>query len=727
MFKSYTMELGGRPLTLEFGKYAEQASGSTFVRYGDTCVLVNATVADTPRPGIDFFPLSVDFEEKLYSVGHIPGSWNRREGRPAEKAILTSRLIDRPLRPLFPKGMRHDVSVVATVMSVEQDNAPDIPAMIGASAALAVSQIPWAGPIGAVNVGYVDGEYVINPTVAQREVSLMNLTVAGTSEAVLMVEAGAKEVSEEVMLGGILFAHEEVKKIVEFINGIVAEIGKPKKEFPLQLPGDDVKQAVREYAYDKVEWMFETFDRAERNAREEQVKAEVSEHFAEPFEGRETEVGDALYAIEKEVMRRHIIDKGVRPDGRKLTEVRPIWCEVGVLPRTHGSGVFTRGQTQVMTVATLAPVSEKQIIDGIGTEDSKRYMHHYNFPGYSTGEAKPMRSPGRREIGHSALAERALEPMIPPVEEFPYCLRLVSEVMSSNGSTSQASVCGSTLALMDAGVPIKRPVAGVAMGLIKDVENTGKVAVLTDIQGLEDFLGDMDFKVAGTAQGITAIQMDIKIKGIDEAILRQALAQAYDGRMHILGKMLEVLPEPRAELSKYAPKIVHFMINPEKIGEVVGPRGKTINKIIEETGVKIDIEDDGSVFIATENAEAAKRARAIVEGIAKDLEVGDVFTGKVVRIMTFGAFVEYAPGKDGMIHISKLANHRVDKVEDVVSIGDTLECRVAEIDSQGRINLVRNDIVYDDESMPVRRPPRRDGDRGGRGGERRGGRGPRRD
>ena len=723
MFKSYTMELGGRPLTLEFGKYAEQASGSTFVRYGDTCVLVNATVADTQRPGIDFFPLSVDFEEKLYSVGHIPGSWNRREGRPAEKAILTSRLIDRPLRPLFPKGMRHDVSVVATVMSVEQDNAPDIPAMIGASAALAVSQIPWAGPIGAVNVGYVDGEYVINPTVAQREVSLMNLTVAGTSEAVLMVEAGAKEVSEEVMLGGILFAHEEVKKIVEFINGIVAEIGKPKKEFPLQLPGDDVKQAVREYAYDKVEWMFETFDRAERNAREEQVKAEVSEHFAEPFEGRETEVGDALYAIEKEVMRRHIIDKGVRPDGRKLTEVRPIWCEVGVLPRTHGSGVFTRGQTQVMTVATLAPVSEKQIIDGIGTEDSKRYMHHYNFPGYSTGEAKPMRSPGRREIGHGALAERALEPMIPPVEEFPYCLRLVSEVMSSNGSTSQASVCGSTLALMDAGVPIKRPVAGVAMGLIKDVENTGKVAVLTDIQGLEDFLGDMDFKVAGTAQGITAIQMDIKIKGIDEAILRQALAQAHDGRMHILDKMLDALPAPRPHLSKYAPKIIHFFINPEKIGEVVGPRGKMINKIIEETGVKIDIEDDGSVFIATTDDAAAQKARSIIEGIVRELKVGDVFTGKVARIMSFGAFVEYAPGKDGMIHISKLANGRVDKVEDVVKIGDELECKVAEIDSQGRINLIRNDIQYDDESMPVRRPPRRDGDRGGRD---RGGRPPRR-
>ena len=723
MFKSYSMELGGRTLTLEFGKYAEQASGSCFVRYGDTCVLTTCTVAKTPRPGIDFFPLSVDFEEKLYSVGHIPGSWNRREGRPAEKAILTSRLIDRPLRPLFPKGMRHDVSVVATVMSVDTNNIPDIPAMIGASASLATSEIPWAGPIGAVNIGYVDGEYIVNPNDEQREESLLNLTVAGTSEAVLMVEAGAKEVSEEVMLGGILFAHEEIKKIVELINTIVAEIGKEKKEFPLVLPGEDVKAAVREYAMDKVKWMFETFDRSERNAREEQVKAEVAEHFAEQFEGREVEVGDALYGLQKEVMRRHIIDEGVRPDGRKLTEVRPIWCEVGVLPRPHGSAVFTRGQTQVMTVATLAPVSEKQIIDGIGTEDSKRYMHHYNFPGYSTGEAKPIRSPGRREIGHGALAERALLPMIPPVEEFPYCLRLVSEVMSSNGSTSQASVCGSTLALMDAGVPIKRPVAGVAMGLIKDVENTGKVAVLTDIQGLEDFLGDMDFKVAGTAQGITAIQMDIKIKGIDEAILRQALAQAHDGRMHILDKMLDALPAPRPHLSRYAPKIIHFFINPEKIGEVVGPRGKMINKIIEETGVKIDIEDDGSVFIATTDDAAAQKAKSIIEGIVRELKVGDVFTGKVARIMSFGAFVEYAPGKDGMIHISKLANGRVDKVEDVVKIGDELECKVAEIDSQGRINLIRNDIQYDDESMPVRRPPRRDGERGGRD---RGGRPPRR-
>ncbi len=715
MFKSYSMELGGRTLTLEFGKYAEQAAGSTFVRYGDTAVLVNAAVSETIRPGIDFFPLGVDYEEKLYSVGHIPGSWNRREGRPGEKAILTSRLIDRPLRPLFPKGMRNDVAVTATVMSVDFDCSPETPAMIGASAALCVSQIPFAGPVGAVNIGLVDDEFMINPTQEQREVSALDLTVAGTKEAVLMVEAGANEVSEEVMLKAILFAHEQVKRIVEFQENIVSEIGKAKQEFPLQLPGDDVKADVREYAYDKVKWMFETFDRTERQAREEQVKAEVNEHFAEKYAERMAEVGDALYSIQKEVMRRRIIDEGIRPDARKLTEVRPIWCETSVLPRPHGSAVFTRGQTQVMTICTLAPMSEVQLLDGITPETTKRYMHHYNFPGYSTGEAKPQRTPGRREIGHGALAERALRPMIPSVEEFPYCLRLVSEVMSSNGSTSQASVCGSTLALMDAGVPIKRPVAGVAMGLIKDVENTGKVAVLTDIQGLEDFLGDMDFKVAGTAKGITAIQMDIKIKGIDEAILRQALAQAYDGRMHILGKMLETLPAPRPELSKYAPKIIQFKINPEKIGEVVGPKGKMINSIIAETGVKIDIEDDGNVYIATENAEMAQRAKSMIEGIARELKVGDVFTGKVARIMSFGAFVEYAPGKDGMIHISKLANKRVEKVEDVVNIGDTLECRVAEIDSQGRINLVRNDIVYDNDAMPVRRPaPRRDSRNGGR-------------
>ena len=713
MFKQYEMELGGRKLVLEFGKYAEQANGSTFVRYGDTVLLVTATASDKPRDGIDFFPLSVDFEEKLYSVGKIPGGFIKREGRPSEKAILTSRLIDRPLRPLFPKGMRNDVQVVAVAMSVDTNNAPEIPAMIGSSAALCVSDIPFAGPTGAVNIGLIDGEFIVNPNDEQRAASELALTVAGTKDAVMMVEAGAKEVSEEVMLKAILFAHEEIKKIVAFIEGIQAEIGKPKREFPLYLPGEDVKSAVREFAMDKVRWMFETFDRAERNAREEQVKQEVEEHFAEQFEGRMAEVGDALYGLQKEVMRRHIIDEGVRPDGRKLTEVRPIWCETGILPRPHGSAVFTRGQTQVLTTVTLGAMGDVQILDGISPEDSKRYMHHYNFPPYSTGEAKPLRSPGRREIGHGALAERALEPMIPSEEEFPYALRLVSEVMSSNGSTSQASVCGSTLALMDAGVPIKRPVAGVAMGLIKDVENTGKVAVLTDIQGLEDFLGDMDFKVAGTHKGITAIQMDIKIKGIDEPILRQALAQAYDGRMHILGKMLDTLPAPRPHLSKYAPKIIRFTINPDKIREVIGPGGKMINKIIAETGVKIDIEDDGRVYIATPDEAAAAKARSLIEGIAKDLQVGDIVTGPVVRIMSFGAFIEYAPGKDGMIHISKLANERVEKVEDVVNIGDVLECRVAEIDSQGRINLVRNDIVYDNEAMPVRRPPRREGGREG--------------
>ena len=713
MFKQYEMELGGRKLVLEFGKYAEQANGSTFVRYGDTVLLVTATASDKPRDGIDFFPLSVDFEEKLYSVGKIPGGFIKREGRPSEKAILTSRLIDRPLRPLFPKGMRNDVQVVAVAMSVDTNNAPEIPAMIGSSAALCVSDIPFAGPTGAVNIGLIDGEFIVNPNDEQRAASELALTVAGTKDAVMMVEAGAKEVSEEVMLKAILFAHEEIKKIVAFIEGIQAEIGKPKREFPLYLPGEDVKSAVREFAMDKVRWMFETFDRNERNAREEQVKQEVEEHFAEQFEGRMAEVGDALYGLQKEVMRRHIIDEGVRPDGRKLTEVRPIWCETGILPRPHGSAVFTRGQTQVLTTVTLGAMGDVQILDGISPEDSKRYMHHYNFPPYSTGEAKPLRSPGRREIGHGALAERALEPMIPSEEEFPYALRLVSEVMSSNGSTSQASVCGSTLALMDAGVPIKRPVAGVAMGLIKDVENTGKVAVLTDIQGLEDFLGDMDFKVAGTHKGITAIQMDIKIKGIDEPILRQALAQAYDGRMHILGKMLETLPAPRPHLSKYAPKIIRFTINPDKIREVIGPGGKMINKIIAETGVKIDIEDDGRVYIATPDEAAAAKARSLIEGIAKDLQVGDIVTGPVVRIMSFGAFIEYAPGKDGMIHISKLANERAEKVEDVVNIGDVLECRVAEIDSQGRINLVRNDIVYDNEAMPVRRPPRREGGREG--------------
>ena len=715
MFKVYTTELAGRRLTLEFGKYCGQAGGSVIVRLGDTVVMVNATAAEKPREGQDFFPLSVDFEEKMYAVGKLPGGFIKREGRPSEKATLTSRLIDRPLRPLFNKGIRNDVQVVATVLSVEHDVTPDIPAMIGASAALAVSDIPWAGPIAGVNVGLVDGEIVINPTVAQREVSRLNLTVAGTDEAVLMVEAGAKEISEEDMLRAILTGHEEIKKLVAFQKEIVAEIGKPKREFPVFETGADVKETVRADFLGRVEWAFEAFDRHERSDREKVVEGEAHAKYAEQFAGRMGEVDDALYAIKKEVMRRKIIEQGVRPDGRSLTQIRPIWCEAGVLPRTHGTGVFTRGETQVMSVATLAPVSEAQVIEGLGVETSERYMHNYNFPPYSTGEAGRLKSPGRREIGHGALAKRALEPVIPPVEDFPYAIRVVSEVLSSNGSTSQASVCGSTLALMDAGVPIKAPVAGVAMGLIKDVES-GKVAVLTDIQGLEDFLGDMDFKVAGTMNGITAIQMDIKIKGIDEAILRQALSQALDGRLFILGKMLETLPQPREQLSPYAPKIISFTINPEKIAEVIGPRGKMINKIIEETGVKIDIEDDGSVFIATSDAEAAAKARRLIEGIAKDVEVGEVYMGKVVRMMNFGVFVELLPGKDGMIHISKLAKGRVEKCEDVVKIGDELEVKVAEIDSQGRVNLIRNDIEYDNTDMPRRsapgqRPPRRDANR----------------
>ena len=715
MANVYTTELAGRTLSLEFGKYCGQANGSVIVRLGDTVVMVNATAAEKPREGQDFFPLSVDFEEKMYAVGKLPGGFIKREGRPSEKATLTSRLIDRPLRPLFNKGIRNDVQVVATVLSVEHDVTPDIPAMIGASAALAVSDIPWAGPIGGVNVGLVDGEIVINPTVAQREVSRLNLTVAGTDEAVLMVEAGAKEISEEDMLRAILTGHEEIKKLVAFQKQIVAEIGKEKREFPVFETGADVKEVVRADFLGRIEWAFEAFDRHERSDREKVVETEAHEKYAEQFAGRMSEVDDALYYLKKEVMRRKIIEDGVRPDGRTLTQIRPIWCEVGVLPRTHGTGVFTRGETQVMSVATLAPVSEAQVIEGLGTETSERYMHNYNFPPYSTGEAGRLKSPGRREIGHGALAKRALEPVIPPVDEFPYAIRVVSEVLSSNGSTSQASVCGSTLALMDAGVPIKAPVAGVAMGLIKDTAS-GKVAVLTDIQGLEDFLGDMDFKVAGTMNGITAIQMDIKIKGIDEAILRQALSQALDGRLFILGKMLETLPQPREQLSPYAPKIVSFSINPEKIAEVIGPRGKMINKIIDETGVKIDIEDDGSVFIATNDAEAAAKARRLIEGIAKDIEVGEVYTGKVVRMMNFGVFVELLPGKDGMVHISKLAKGRVEKCEDVVKEGDYLEVKVVEIDSQGRINLIRNDIEYDNTEMPRRsapgqRPPRRDANR----------------
>lgn len=712
--KKYTLNYAGRDLTLEFGKYAQQANGTVLVHYGDTVIMVNVTAASEPREGTDFFPLTVDFEEKLYSVGKIPGGFIRREGRPSEKGILTCRLVDRPLRPLFPDGLRNEVQVVVTALSVEEDVPPDVPAIVGASAALSVSDIPWEGPIGAVLVGMVDGELVLNPDSENRQKSDLHLVVAGTKDAILMVEGDANEISEENLLNAILKAHETIKEIVAFQENIVNEIGKAKCDFPLFTTGDDVKEAVRSFAYDKVIWAFDTFDRQERQQREEQLNKEVKEHFGEQFEGRELEVSDALYSLNKEVMRRKIIDDGVRPDGRNVDEVRPIWCETGILPRTHGSAVFTRGQTQALTVTTLGSLREAQMLDGLSSDDTKRYIHHYNFPPYSTGETGRMRSPGRREIGHGALAERALVPVIPSEEEFPYAIRLVSEILSSNGSSSMASVCGSTLSLMDAGVKIKAPVAGIAMGLIKD-EKTGNVAILTDIQGLEDFLGDMDFKVAGTMNGITAVQMDIKISGIDETILKNALEKALSGRLHILRIMLETLPEPRKSLSKYAPKIISFTINPDKIREVIGSGGKTINKIIAETGVKIDIEDDGRVAIATNDEQAGLNARRIIEGIAKDIEVGEVYEGRVVRILSnMGAFVELLPGKDGLLHISKLANEHVEKVEDVFNIGDEVEVKVAEIDSQGRINLLRNDIEYKPRNRSPRqgerrRPPRRDG------------------
>ena len=671
--------------------------------------MVNATMAPTPREGVDFFPLAVDVEEKQYSVGKIPGGFIKREGRPTDKATLTCRLIDRPLRPLFNKGMRNDVQVVVTILSVEQDVPPEIPAMIGSSIALAVSDIPWNGPTGAVLVGRVNGQFVICPDEAQRAASDLSLYVAGTEEAIMMVEAGANELSEDTILDAILFGHEEIKKLVAFQKKIVDEIGKEKKVVPLITTGDDIKAAVRDFALEKCKWVYETFERKERQAREAQVKEETIGALSEKFPDRESEIEDALYYLNKEVMRAKILNEGIRPDGRKVTEIRPIWCDVGVLPRTHGSAIFTRGQTQALTVTTLGTVSEGQTLDGLSSSETfKRYIHQYNMPPYATGEAGRLKSPGRREIGHGALAERALIPVIPSEEDFPYAMRLVSEILSSNGSSSMASVCGSTLSLMDAGVPISAPVAGVAMGLITDQES-GKLAVLTDIQGLEDFLGDMDFKVAGSMNGITALQMDIKIAGINRDILQQALSQALQGRLHILKIMLECLGQPREELSPYAPKIINFMINPEKIREVIGPSGKMINKIIAETGVKIDIEDDGRVFISTPDSEAAAKAKKIIEGIAKDIEVGDVFTGTVVRIMNFGAFVELAPGKDGMIHISKLENHRVEKVEDVVNIGDELEVKVSEIDAQGRINLIRNDIVYENTA-----PARREGNGGNR-------------
>ncbi len=692
-FRTFETEVGGRKVVVEVGKYCEQAGGSCVVRCGDTVVLVNATMSAKPRDGMDFFPLSVDFEEKMYSVGKIPGSFKRREARPSDKAILTSRLIDRPIRPLFPKGLFNDVTVIATCLSVDPNIPPEVYAMIGSSVALSISDIPWGGPTGSVIVGYVDGEYIINPDSEQRARSLLHLSLSGTKDAVMMVEAGAKEISEEEMLGAILFGHEEIKKICSFVEEIKAAVGKPKREIELYHVPEEIDAAVREYASDMLDKALENFDRTARQKAQDEVEADVQAHFAEIYEDKKREISDSLYYLTKEKVRNKILDQGIRPDGRTTKEIRPIWCEHGILPRVHGSAVFTRGQTQALTTCTLGTIGDMQKLEGLDDEDCKRYMHHYNFPAYSTGEAKTSRGPGRREIGHGALAERALEPVLPTEEEFPYAIRTVSEILSSNGSTSQASVCGSTMALMDAGVPIKAPVAGVAMGLIKDVEHN-RLAILTDIQGLEDFLGDMDFKVAGTEKGITAIQMDIKIKGIDEPILRQAIAQAREGRMFILGKMLECIPEVRKELSPFAPKIITFSIDPDKIREVIGSGGKVINKIIEETGVKIDITDDGKVFIASPNSEQADRAKGIIMGIARDPEVGDLYIGKVARIITIGAFVELAPGKDGMIHISKLANRRVEKVEDVVNIGDTVKVEVIKISEKG-VDLRLLEVIKD--------------------------------
>lgn len=683
----FETELAGRKLSVEIGKICEMTNGNCIIRYGDTMLMVNVTKSAQPRDGVDFFPLSVDFEEKLYSVGKIPGGFLKREGKPSEKAILTSRLIDRPLRPLFPDGFRNDVQVVATVLSVEQDCTPDIVAMIGSSIALSISDIPFNGPTGSVLIGLVDGEFVVNPTQEQREVSDLHLVVSGTKDAIMMVEAGANEVDESVVLDAILFAHEEIKKIVAFIEEIVNEVGHEKAEVELHLPSEEVKSMVDAFAREKIREAVKVVEKMERTEKLDQVSEETMAHFEETLDTFEEVCGDiedVIHYIIKDEVRSLIVDENVRPDNRALDEIRPIWCEVGMIPRTHGSGIFTRGQTQVLNVTTLGALGDVQKLDGLDEEENKRYMHHYNFPSYSVGETRPSRGPGRREIGHGALAERALVPVIPSKEDFPYAIRLVSEVLSSNGSTSQASVCASTLSLLDAGVPIKDMVAGIAMGLIKHHD---KVAVLSDIQGMEDHLGDMDFKVAGTEHGVTAIQMDIKIDGIDEAVLRQALKQAKDGRMHILNEMKKVISQPKSELSPYAPKIVKMEINPDKIRDVIGPGGKMINKIIDETGVKIDIEQTGLVYIVGVEQDMINLACNMINEIVAEVEAGKIYRGKVVRIEKFGAFVEILPGKQGLLHVSQISSKRIDKVEDVLSIGDELDVMVTEIDDKDRINL----------------------------------------
>ena len=694
--KIFTMDLAGRELSVEIGKIAELASGSAIIRYGETMVMVNVSKSAKPRDGIDFFPLSVDYEERLYSVGKIPGGFLKREGKPSEKAILTSRLIDRPIRPLFPKGFRNDVQVVATVLSVDQDCTPDIVAMIGSSIALSISDIPFNGPTGSVLIGLVDGAFVVNPTAEQREKSSLHLVVSGTKDAIMMVEAGGEEIPDVLMLEAILFAHEEIKKVVAFIEEITAEVGKEKMEVVLFKPDEEVEKAVREFATDKMKEAVKTIEKLERMEKMDAVKAETFEKFEELLEDYGVDIEETLQAIIKEEVRKLIVHENVRPDNRGLEEIRPIWCDNGFIPRAHGSGLFTRGQTQVMSIATLGALGDVQILDGLDEEESKRYMHHYNFPAYSVGEARPSRGPGRREIGHGALAERALIPVLPSKEEFPYAIRVVSEVLSSNGSTSQGSVCGSTLSLLDAGVPLKDMVAGIAMGLIK---HDDKVAVLSDIQGMEDHLGDMDFKVAGTEKGITAIQMDIKIAGIDKEILAKALTQAKAGRIHILNEMRKTISAPKPELSKYAPKIITMNINPDKIRDVIGPGGKVITKIIEETGVKIDIEQTGEVFIAGIDADMIKLAQKKIHDIVAEAEVGQTYTGKVTRIMNFGAFVEILPGKEGLLHISHIAHERVSKVEDVLNIGDEVEVKVTEIDEKGRVNRSRKVLLPKPEKV----------------------------
>lgn len=690
MSKIYETEVAGRPLSLEFGKVAELANGSVIVRYGDTVVISCATASDKPRDGIDFFPLSIDYEEKMYAVGKIPGGFNRREGKPSDHAILTSRVIDRPMRPLFPKDLRNDVSIVSTVVSVDQDNSPEFCAMIGSSIAVSVSDIPFNGPVAAVYVGMIDGEFIINPTVEQREESDLNLVVSGSAKKVVMIEAGANEVSETDMYNAIMFAHEEIKKICAFLQKIVDEIGKPKFEYEHVTVDQALFDDIRDYAEEQVKQALDTDDKTVRDARLLVVYEDVYVHFEDkyPQEEYKDQIDEALYKLQKTIVRNWIMYEKKRVDGRGILELRPLSSEVGLLPRVHGSGLFSRGQTQCLSVTTLAPIGDAQTIDGVGLEESKRYMHQYNFPSYSVGETRPSRGPGRREIGHGALAERALLPVLPSVDEFPYAIRVVSEVLSSNGSTSQGSICGSTLSLMDAGVPIKAPVAGISVGLITDPEDDDNFITMVDIQGLEDFFGDMDFKVAGTKKGITAIQMDLKVDGLTPAIIKTALEQTRNARFYILDEvMLKAIAEPRENISEYAPKIINMAIPVDKIREVIGSGGKVIQGIVADTGAKIDIEEDGRIYIAAVDTKAGELAKKMIEDIIKEPEVGEIYDGKVVKIMDFGAFVEILPGTDGLVHISKLAKGRVEKVTDVVHEGDMIKVEVIEIQPNGKINL----------------------------------------